>query len=305
MKFCMLLGSALFWFITVATTIHAAEFKWTGMRNPCKQSAEDGLTDKQLGRKIGKFITLDNKEQWAQTIFNVNNRFPNSRPWATWAVGNLKGATALSDEMHEEYLTSMDQLGVQIYLEVWPSGADVLQLIDTWLTKMKHHRCVAGFGVDLEYFKPPVDDATAKAWDERIKSFNPNYRLFLKHWDESHMPPTYRGKGDLIFINTSSEASMEALDTEFAQWADHFAPSAVAFQIGYPADEDGMDGKNTAGWSTLKDPIKDWGDDLIKRIKSPTQEVGLLWVCARSGKTYNAKWDLTHGATVRSPQSNP
>jgi hypothetical protein len=284
----------------VASTATAAELKWVGVRSPCKQSAEDGLNEKQLGKKIGRFITLPDKQAWGNVIANVHNRFPNSKPWATWAVGNLKGATPLIDEVHEEYLSYMDEQGVEIYLEVWPSGADVLQLIDTTLAKFAKHKCVAGFGVDLEYVKKAVDDATAKAWDERIKSVKPNYRLFLKHWEISHFPPAYRGaKNDMIFINTSSEAPMADLDKEFATFAEHFAPCACAFQIGYPADEDAMDGSNKSGWWTLKDSIKEWGDDLLSRIKSPTQEIGILWVCVKSGKTYNARWDLT---TERSGQ---
>src|SRR6185436_6132179 len=108
----------------------------------------------------------------------------------------------------------------------------------------------------------------------------------------------YRGKGDLIFIDTSSEASVEELNAAYASWAAHFAPSACAFQIGYPADEDGMDGSNATGWWKLPDPIKDWGNSLLSKIDHPTQEIGILWVCVKSGKTYNAKWDLTRGATL-------
>ncbi len=271
----------------------AAELKWAGMRNPCKRSAEDGLNEKQLDKKIGTFITLDKKEEWTTAILTVSSKFPTAKPWASWAVGDLKDATVLPENVHEEYLSEMDARGVEIYLELWPSGKDVNGLIDTWLAKLEHHKCVAGVSVDLEYYKPKVDDATAKAWDERIKAHKPKYRLMLKHWDESHMPPTYRGKGDVIFVNSSSEATMEALNTEFAAWAEKFAPSAVAFQIGYPADEDGMDGTRISGWSTLKDPIKGWGVALLAKIKSPTQEIGLIWVCAKSGKTYNANWDLT------------
>src|SRR5688572_12122483 len=220
----------------------AATYKWTGMRAPCKVSAEDGLNEKQLGRKIGKFLTLGNKDEWGHVIFNVNNRFPGSRPWVTWAVGELKGAEQLPDDVHEAYLTHMDLLGVDVFLEVWPSGKDVLQLIDTYLAKYKHHPSVAGFGVDLEY-ATRVDDATAKAWDDRIKSHDPRYRLFLKHWELGYMPKTYRGDPKLgpIFINMRSEASIDALNKEFVEWAAHFAPAAVAFQIGYPTEEDGMD----------------------------------------------------------------
>lgn len=131
-----------------------------------------------------------------------------------------------------------------------------------------------------------------------MKSHNPAYRMFFKHWEANRMPPTYRGKGDIIFINMSSEATVEALNQEFAEWANQFAPNPVAFQIGYPSDEDGMDGDKDKGWFKLKDPIKDWGDALIAGIKDEKQEVGLLWVTVKSGKTYNAKWDLTKGAKV-------
>ncbi len=172
-----------------------------------------------------------------------------------------------------------------------------LQLIDTWLAKLKHHPSVKGLGIDLEFYKR-VDDATARPWDEQIKAVNPSYRLFFKHWEQGFMPPTYRGNGDVIFINTSSEASVDALNTEFAAWARHFAPNAVAFQIGYPADEDGMDGDKNKGWWRLDDPIKDWGDALLAKLENPQQQIGLLWVCAKSGKSYNAAWDLTRGGRL-------
>lgn len=95
------------------------------------------------------------------------------------------------------------------------------------------------------------------------------------------------------------------MNADYTKWAEHFAPSACAFQIGYPADEDGMDGKNTTGWWKLKDPIKDWGNSLLAGIKHPKQEIGILWVCVKSGKTYNAKWDLTQGATLPAKKISP
>jgi hypothetical protein len=276
----------------------AAEYRWTGMRNPCKQSAEDGLDTKQLGKKIGTFLKLTGGALWSQTIFNVNNKFPGSNPWVTWAVGDVRDAQSLSDEEHERCLDEMDSLGVEVFLEVSPNrNDDVSAKITEWLNKLSHHHCVKGLGVDLEFYKR-VDDETAKTWDEQIKAVNSSYRLFFKHWEEGFMPPTYRGAGDLIFINTSSEATVDELNDGFAAWAKHFAPSAVAFQIGYPADEDGMDGDKTKGWFALKDPIKEWGDELLAKIGDTKQEIGLLWVCAKSGKTYNSVWDLTEGATL-------
>jgi hypothetical protein len=303
MKFPLITAIAI---AALVSSAPAAKYKWTGMRAPAKISAEDGVNEKQLSKKIGKFLVFENKDQWAHAIYNVNNRFPGSRPWVTWAVGDLKDATQISDEAHEEYLKHMDLMGVDVFLEVWPSGKDVNELIDTFLSKYKHHSCIAGFGVDLEFHKR-VDDQTAKAWDERIKTHNKNYRLFLKHWDFRHMPPTYRGAADRkagpIFINMSSEASIEALNKEFVEWAAQFSPSAVAFQIGYPTEEDGMDGKATTGWWKMNDPIQEWGDSLIAGIKNQNQEVGLLWCTVKSGKTYNIKFDITKGAKLPPPSA--
>ena len=263
MRFVLLL------LVLVVTPAVAQQITWAGMRNPCKQSAEDGLNEKQLGRKIGTFILLPSKEAWAHAIFNVHNRFPNSRPWATWGVGDVRDAQPLTDAQHEEYLDYMDELGVDILLELAPNrDADVPALMDTWLAKLKHHPCVKGLGIDLEFYKR-VDDDTARAWDERLKAVNSSYRLFFKHWEQGFMPPTYRGNGDVIFINTSSEASVDALNAEFAAWARHFSPNAVAFQIGYPADEDGMDGDKNKGWWQLDDPIKDWGNSLLAKLDNP------------------------------------
>ena len=213
------------------------------------------------------------------------------------ASGEVPDAPTVSTEVHEECLSYLDKAGVNIYLEVYPrkTNANVSETIDTWLGKFKQHPCVKGFGVDLEYYKR-VDDVTAKAWEEKIKSHNPAYRMFLKHWEEAFMPPTYRG--DIIFICTSSEETVENLNEGFVKWAAHFAPAACAFQFGYPADEDGMDGKNDKGWWKLQDPIKDWGNLLLAKIESPKQEIGFLWVCVKSGKTYNAKWDLTKETTL-------
>jgi hypothetical protein len=284
--------------VVAAGTTTAADFHWTGMRNPCKASAEDGLDAAQLDRKIGSFIKLTDPEAWAHAIFNVHDRFPNSTPWVTWSVGDVRDAQSLSDAEHEACLDRLDQLGVTVFLELAPQrGDDVPALIDAWLAKLKHHLCVKGLGVDLEFYRP-ADDSTAQAWDKRVKAARPEYQLILKHWEQRFMPPAYRGAGDLIFINTSSEATVDVLNAEFADWARHFAPSAVAFQIGYPSDEDGMDGDPAKGWSHLRDPIKDWGDALLAKIGDTDQEIGLLWVTARSGKSYNADWNLTIGATL-------
>jgi hypothetical protein len=292
---------ALFTSAFVAGIRQTAVYKYTGAWQPSRISSSDGIT--ALDVKIGKFINLP-KEELAQVIFNVNNRFPGSKPWSFWAVGDMSGLTpshnALTDEQHEAYLNYMDHIGVSVFLEIFPSKkakTDVPKEIDTWLGKFKKHKSVVGFGIDLEYYEK-ASDTNAKAWDERVKSHNPAYRLFLRHYDPGFMPPTYRGKGDLIFVDFASEATMEDLSKGFSAWANRFAPTACAFQIGYPADEDGMNGSNALGWWKMKDPVKDWGNMILSQISNPGQELGLIWVTAKSGKTYHKGWDLTKGAKV-------
>ncbi len=273
-------------------TAFSATFAWTGIRCPAKISQKEGISG--YPNKIGTFTLLSGKEDWGQCVFNVNNRFQSSKPWATWAVGTIpENITPLSDQKHNEYLSYMDLLGVSIFLELIPTNQNVVTLINDNLTKFGNHSCVSGIGIDLEYYTGTVDP---KAWDDKAKSFKSTYRLYMKHWETAKMG-TYRGKGDLIFICTSSEGTVSSLTDAFASWATTFAPNAVAFQIGYPADEDAENGSK-GGWAAFADPIKDWGSQILTKITNASQEVGILWVTVKSGKSYNTSWDLTKGAKL-------
>jgi hypothetical protein len=266
-------------------------------------SAADGITE--LDTKIGRFITLPDRKSHLNLINNIHKRFPDSKPWTTWTVGDLSHAIpaghGLTDTQHEEYLSFLDQQQVTVFLEVFPFKANDKQgipavdagtEIDKWLGKFKHHKSIAGVGIELEYFGKATDSLAA-VWDKAIKKHNPKFRMFLRHYSQDFMPPSYRGNGDLIFICDASEGAISDLNKGFAAWANHFSPTACAFQIGYPADEDGMNGSKELGWWRLKDPIKDWGGQILPLIKNRDQELGLIWVTAKSGKSYNKGWDLT------------
>jgi hypothetical protein len=284
--------------MTMAISFGATAYKWTGAKEPCK------LTTPKTGRVgIGEFINLGPKEDWGQVAYNIAPKFPGSTPWLTWGVGAYtEHKTPLTDIQHEEIFAYLDGIGVQVYLEVRPGSADVSALIDTYMTKFKKHACIKGFGVDLEFWHT-VTDADAKKLDDKLKTYNPDYRLFFKHWETGYMPPTYRGKGDLIFISTSSESPPAELIKGHAAFANHFGTGATAaacaFQIGYPADEPLGDNHTYGGvydgWSKMADPIKEWGDALLKAVTSPTQELGMIWVTVKSDRF---AWDLTKGAII-------
>lgn len=228
-------------------------------------------------------------EYWLSVGQEMSSRFPNSHPEALWIVGNFlgDGMTHLSFhaqtddpyinssyvDLNEPTLSLFDQHGFKVWLQVEPANADMLKLIDLVLNQYKHHPSVIGFGVDVEWYKSdgsplgtPITDEEAQAWVKAIRAHNPEYKLFLKHWEIDYMPPTYRD--GIVFINDSQQfESFEHLVSEFAAWGEHFAPAAVGFQYGYPADK--------TWWKELQDPPGDIGKALLDKIPNTSS---LFWV---------------------------
>ena len=56
----------------------------------------------------------------------------------------------------------------------------------------------------------PITDAMAEDWNEHLKSINPSYRMFLKHYNHRWLPPTYRS--DILFCDDSQ--SIGSIDGE-------------------------------------------------------------------------------------------
>lgn len=229
---------------------------------------------------------------WLEAIKTMNGYFEGSTPCGIWIVGELSRPKDCRlffpgdgkeyphvqfdpVDKHEEFLSAFDKAGIKVFLQVEPANADMLTLIDLVLGRYKNHDCVIGFGVDVEWHREAdnpewgvkVDDAMAQQWDARVKSHNPKYRLFLKHWDNRWMPPKYRG--DIIFVDDSQIfEEFNAMVEEFVnEWANYFYPNAVFFQIGYPSDR--------PWWKQLNNPPKTIGDAIHSRIK---QDCGIFWV---------------------------
>ncbi len=233
-----------------------------------------------------------NCEEWKKAMLKMSSYFEGSSPGAVWIVGELADRQGCrlffpsdgksydnviftQEDVHETYLTCFDQAGIKVFLQVEPGNADVDTLIDLVLNRYKHHPCVIGFGIDVEWHREsekrgwgiPVKDNEAKAWEQRVRLHNSDYKLFLKHWDRNWMPPTYRG--DIIFISDSQElASLDVMVDEFSNyWADYFKPNPVYFQIGYRSDR--------LWWKNFDTPAKKIGDAIIEKVE---QETGIFWV---------------------------
>lgn len=229
---------------------------------------------------------------WQSAMTAMTEYFPGSAPCAIWIVGKLRRPKScylefpsngsryeliefMDHDKHEAYLDFFDQVGIKIFLQVEPANADVETLIDLVLKRYKHHTCVIGFGIDVEWYREfdnpewgvRVDDNLAKSWEERVKTHNKEYRLFLKHWDRKWMPPNYRG--DIIFVDDSQILeNFDKMLEEFVEyWAKYFHPNTVFFQIGYSSDKH--------WWRKLDIPPKAIGAAIAQNIK---QKCGIFWV---------------------------
>lgn len=228
---------------------------------------------------------------WEKAIKAMAGYHPGAAPVAVWIVGHLGRPRDCVLEFpgdgrdfphiqfaeydkHERYLEAFDRAGIKVFLQVEPANADLKTLIDLVLGRYGKHPCVAGFGVDVEWHREadrpqegvPVDDATGRQWEAWVKAHDPAYRLFIKHWDQRWLCPTYRG--DIVFVDDSQIVESEdVLVKEFEAWGRFFHPNPVMFQIGYPSDR--------PWWSRLAEPPKTLGQAIAARIEQPC---GIIWV---------------------------
>ncbi len=230
--------------------------------------------------------------EWEKYLRTISGYFENSTPCAVWIVGVLDRPQSCLLEFpspgqeypntvfsptdkHEAFLNYFDRNGIKVFLQVEPANADVETLIDLVLNRYKHHPCVIGFGVDVEWYREieiptwglQVDDKSAQQWEKKVKQHKSTYRLFLKHWNRLWMPRTYRG--DILFVSDSQQLhSWDKMLKEFSvYWAAYFYPNPVAFQVGYESDQH--------WWQKIPTPPKDIGLALAKLVK---QECSIFWV---------------------------
>ncbi len=233
-------------------------------------------------------------EYWIRVAKGMSQKFPGSTPAGIWIVSLYQnaGITQLSfpnggitvpniqftgTDYNESHLAKLDTSGVKVWLQVEPGAASMDTLISIVLNRYKQHPCVIGFGVDVEWFFANTNsggrkltDSMVQRWEQKVQSIDPAYTLFIKHYAESWMPPTYRGK--VLFVDDSQDftfsgAPFNAMVSEFTAWGSKFSSARSAYQFGYKAD--------SVWWKQLTDPAKIIGDAL--RSKIPTC-AGVFWV---------------------------
>ncbi len=230
-------------------------------------------------------------DKWVEMIKSMEGYFEGSKPVVVWILGIIDEGTSCrlhfpsegnsyknivfdNEDLSERYLDYFDRNNINVYLQVEPADADVETLIDLVLNRYGNHSSVVGFGVDVEWYEEnshkewgkKLDDKTAELWEAKVKSYNPDYKLFVKHWDLKWLAPEYRG--DIVFVDDSQIFDrFEQMKSEFVEWGNHFYPNEVWFQIGYSSDE--------KWWSKFDTPPQYMGRNIASDIK---QKVGIVWV---------------------------
>lgn len=237
---------------------------------------------------------------WRNAIESINKSFDGATPFAVWIVGETGPTNEIcqlqfpsegveyenilfsNTDKHEQYLDYFDKHGIKVFLQVEPCSADIFVLMDLVLNRYGHHESVIGFGLDNEWYqqakaeKLGMDpgfgyktlDEDAEAWEKKVKSFNKDYRLFLKHWDKNWMPPNYRG--DIIFVNDTQEvSSLKGIMYEYKDWADAFYPNDIVLQTGYLSDK--------RWWEKLSNPPLEIAK-AARKYGIENENIGICWV---------------------------
>ncbi len=158
---------------------------------------------------------------WEAAIRKMATYFEGAAPCAIWIVGVMAETPRYARldfpgdpakypniefeavDRHERYLFYFDKAGIKVFLQVEPANADMETLIDLVLSRYRHHPCVIGFGIDVEW--------------NRVAD-RPGYGCEVDDGQE------FESFGDMLdrFPNI---------------WAKAFYPNTVVFQIGYGSDK--------------------------------------------------------------------
>lgn len=192
------------------------------------------------------------------------------------------------DDFYEDYLTAMDAAGQAVWLQVEPGDANLVALATEVMSRYSNHPCVKGFGIDVEWYQyrksanaeegtnSKVSDEMARQVLAAVRAINPDYTVFVKHWETDWLPSKMEG---LIYVNDSQQfKSMDQVISEFRGWAAHYAPQPVMFQIGYDDD--------TWIWNKYPNPAKEFGQAIVGKCKSGN-DIGIIWVDFTLSKVIN------------------
>jgi len=239
--------------------------------NPPLIVAIAGWRSSDYGIEDPTAVRQGDASYWISVAQQMAAKFPGSAPGGVYTVGYTEGSgTAMPYELQstlgtmtgvtydeegvqadpEVMLTAFDNAGLSILLGIEPGNADTAVLADKILNKYKHHPCVKGMSMDVEWYMYPgsgstgtvtLPPAVATAYKNAILAVDPSYKVVLKHFFSYRLPAGISGVTYLT--DTCGYTSREAAVADFVAWADSFTGSEIGYQFGYdclecPPDDD-------------------------------------------------------------------
>ena len=212
------------------------------------------------------------------------NKYPDGHEKAGTQIASFSkgktGAGFRDEDRYDSYLSALDGTDIDVWLQVESGFADIVKLAKVVMNRYQNHPCVKGFGVDVEWYQNttdgqpgvPLTDTVAKNVDDAVKAVNTEYSVFVKHWETGYLPPSYRGvNNDMVFVTDSQGfGNIGTAKSHYRQWAEHYDPNPVFFQIAYDDDE-GL-------WKNLDRPLADYGSEILTSIEDSSQKRGIVWV---------------------------
>jgi len=214
---------------------------------------------------------------------NVKNKYTKFQFKKPQGVSNSSYIYYSDYDAFEDILTAFDKENFNVWLQVEPGNNDLKNLAYITFKQYGHHSCVKGFGIDLEWWYSQCDECDGKALSDSdaeslvtyIRSINPNYTVFAKHWESKFMPPTYRDH--MIFVNDGQGFdNKDHMIDVFRKWAKKFSEIPVMFQIGYEDDR--------SIWKGNEFSI---ANELSKEVSKYNSNVGIFWVDFTMGEVIN------------------
>lgn len=221
------------------------------------------------------------KEQWIEYL-NELSRGNNNEPAILWVVGSYsnngiklnfpgqdsddKGITFSDIDLNEQYLEYFDKNDINVFLYIEPGKGELNSILNAIIQKYSHHKCIIGIAIDLEWYNTDINNPfgtllTATGTEQilsKIKSFNTQYKLVLKHWDINKIQK-YDSEDVIYLQSMEGIKSLEELIDRHKIWSRFFYPNRVGLEVGFA--------KDMLFWSHFDNPIADIPSILDKYTK--------------------------------------
>ena len=154
-----------------------------------------------------------------------------NRCWVPFPFESTEHIYSSSEtDLPEPYIQAFDDADLKVILNLQPLQANVTELIDLIFSRYSRHPSIMGLNVDIEWKETGtpyyVNNTERDAWLERIKSYNPSYKLLLTYFkNHTHFPDDAT---DLIVVSDGQGDTQENILAEYTELASHFSMVGIA-----------------------------------------------------------------------------